>query len=103
MTIEGRGYSPYSTLTPAELLLLLGRILQQTVGRIGHNRMNGCWRVRAKPVKAIGFIERASTVLQRRLERGDFQFPVVAPIASAKSISSMSRAFEFATSIQPQI
>ena len=48
-----RRYSPYSSPSITELLLLLHRILMQPVRRIGNHRMNGSICLTRDPVKAI--------------------------------------------------
>ena len=74
--VEGRRDAPHATLAGSQLLLLLRRVLDQTVGGIGDDRVNGIRFPQPQPIEAIGLHQGRVPIVDGTELRADLRLPV---------------------------
>ena len=62
--VERRGQPPHASATAPQLGLMLGGILDQTVGRIGHHAVQALVGLRGQPLQAVRLVQTALPVFE---------------------------------------
>src|SRR5438105_3035317 len=104
VTVKRGRDAPHAALPRSQLLLLVGRILQEAVRRISHDRVNRTMRLRAKPSQAVRREQFRFPVAKDRVALNDFGFGFFTLVAqAAQAVSPATGALELFARIQPEV